>query len=276
MLKTPNLSTDSATHQAKMNMADTVTDVQDRKPLKRRKLVPAEQGADAVQGAAAEQGAAARAEVKVSSTCLLEFKRLANLDTSKELGALLCMNRLNNIIDKLIIPKQEATSFSWKNTDPNLPDFGDGYEPVEHGQIHSHVGPFTCFMSKTDIENQYFTERNQNVKAIMIIYSQNCGNQSANVEGNLGMVQLDQGPPNHDGFKAYTLNPRITKMEKEEFEYFLKNEYDEQQYQQVYQPARWRVVYMGGTVVDLRQAMEIDGGQFPRAMKKVLRELAMN
>ena len=63
---------------------------------------------------------------------------------------------------------------------------------------------------------------------------------------------------------------------KFKIEYFLKNEYDEQQYQQVYQPARWRVVYMGGTVVDLRQAMEIDGGQFPRAMKKVLRELAMN
>lgn len=225
----------------------------------------------------------ALAPVRVSQSCLEQYRALANVNLVNgqlvELGARLCMNQETNIIDKLIIPPQESTITSWEEKGDT--DVGENY--TRFGQIHSHVAAWTCFLSDTDIRHQYFNQRNESPHAIMVIYSQNCGSPSANVEGRLGMVQLDQGAPNHDGFKAYTLRPDILNMEFDTFDRFMTESYDNtSQYQRVYTAANWQIVNVPGTVEDLRPAaqaadvIEVDGGEYKRpiAMESVLRELA--
>jgi hypothetical protein len=189
--------------------------------------------------------------IRVTRQVLDKFKDLANKQPEKELGAQIYMNRATKMIDKFIIPKQQGTSTSWEEVEDTSQEVLDkiGTNHTWFGQIHSHVTSFTCFLSRTDIIMQHTSQKLQ-PEAIMIIYSKNCGNAGKNVEGNLGKVQLAQGKPGHDGFKAYRLTSEALETSPE---VFMKG-YDETESQNIYMPANWEVVEdgEGSTIIDLR------------------------
>jgi ankyrin repeat protein len=205
--------------------------------------------------------------VRVSKRVLELFKQ--KVDVYVELGAKIYMNTRTRIIDKCIVPEQTRGPTFWAETQSAKVHMDtDDYQ--FYGQIHSHVTGFTCFLSPEDIRNQRIAE-NMNPDSIMIIYSSKCGGPNSFPDSKAGRIELDEGPPNHGGFKAYKLNKRIMDMDQPQFNQFIDS-YLAEQPEDVYTPPNWQVVDVdAGILIDERGVY----GGF-NAMNSVIRELAMN